>query len=162
MSMSFNLHFQTECDSLSVFCSAFRRGKAEIQTRPNWARKVHELIIYMGQNNSGYGAFAFYIPEKESRKKKRRIFREGKYIFVEEKKKRKLIFWGTRIKMEKDKEENIWRRDFLWRREKRRKKTRKMLGEGKDLFGGEGNILHIFIFCISCEFCILWLFFLFS
>ena len=54
--MSFNLHFQTECDSLSVFCSAFRGGKAEIQTRPNSARKVRELIIYMGQNNSGYGA----------------------------------------------------------------------------------------------------------
>ena len=108
MSMSFNLHFQTECDSLSVFCSAFRRGKAEIQTRPNWARKVRELIIYMGQNNNGYEAFAFYIPEKESRKKKRRIFREGKYIFVEEKKKEKTNFFGDKNKYGEEERRKIF------------------------------------------------------
>ena len=48
----------------------------------------------MGQNNSIYGAFVFYIPEKGRRKKKGEIFVEGKYIFVEEKEKEKTIFRG--------------------------------------------------------------------
>ena len=76
--MSFKLHFQTEYDSLSVFCSAFRREQAEIQARSNWARKVLVLIIDMGQNNSRYGAFLFFIPEKGTGKKKRKIFGQGK------------------------------------------------------------------------------------
>ena len=72
MSMSFNLHFQTECDSLSVFCSAFRGGKAEIQTRPNWARKVRELISDMGQNNKITGnmgsSHSISLKKEEKRK----------------------------------------------------------------------------------------------
>jgi len=48
----------------------------------------------MGQNNSIYGAFVFYIPEKGRRKKKGEIFVEGKYIFVKEKEKEKTIFCG--------------------------------------------------------------------
>ena len=52
------------------------------------------MIINTGQNNSRYGAVVFYIPEKGRRKKKGKIFGEGKYIFVEEKEKDKTIFCG--------------------------------------------------------------------
>ena len=43
-------------------------------TRPNGARKVREFIIDVGQNNRRYGKVAFYIPEKERRRKRRQIF----------------------------------------------------------------------------------------
>ena len=52
------------------------------QTRPNWARKVHEWIIDMAQNNRRYGKVFFYILyEKERGRKTRKIFDKGVYIF---------------------------------------------------------------------------------
>ena len=46
------------------------------------------------EKNSIYGAIVFYIPEKGRRKKKGKIFVEGKYIFVKEEEKEKTIFCG--------------------------------------------------------------------
>ena len=44
------------------------------------------MIIDLGQNNRRYGKIVFYIPEKGMRRKGRKIFAEGKYILMEEKK----------------------------------------------------------------------------
>ena len=42
--------------------------------------------------------------------------------------------------MEKENEENIWKRIFLWRRKERRKKMRKMLGEKEKIFYEEKDV----------------------
>ena len=52
--------------------SVGREGKGV--TRPNWARKVREMIIDMEQNNRRYGKVIFYIPEKGMRRKRSKIF----------------------------------------------------------------------------------------
>ena len=44
------------------FCSVSKRFVNK--TRPIWARKVHELIVDMGQNNRRYRKVGFYL-EKE-------------------------------------------------------------------------------------------------
>ena len=45
-------------------------------TRSNWAIKVREFIIDVGQNNRRYGLmeWSHYIPEKGRRRKRRQIF----------------------------------------------------------------------------------------
>ena len=63
------------------------------------------MIIDMGQNNTIYGVLVFYIPDKGRRKKKRKKFGEGKYIFVEEKEKEKTIILRRRLITEKEQEQ---------------------------------------------------------
>ena len=101
-------------------------------TRPNWARKVHEMIIGMGQNNRRYGKVFFYIPEKGRRGK----YLKKEIIFLQRRRNRvryhgegKYLRWKT----EKEKEGNIYRkRLFLCRgEEKLRRERRKIFGEGK-------------------------------
>ena len=57
-------------------------------TRPNWARKVRELIIDVGQSNRRYWKVAFYIPEKGRRRKRRKIFEKGIRTYIGEQKQR--------------------------------------------------------------------------
>ena len=55
---------------------------------------------------------------------------KGKF-FVEEKKTKQENIWRRKCKTEKEKEENIWRRKKnCGREEKRRRKKRKIFGEG--------------------------------
>ena len=51
------------------------------------------MNIDIGQNNQRYGKVLFYIPEKGLRRKKGKLFGEGKYFFGgEEKHRRRKIF----------------------------------------------------------------------
>ena len=79
-------------------------------TRPNWARKVREMIIGMEQNNRRYGKVVFYIPEKGMRRKRRKIF---------------VIFFTIEIKKEKEKEGTICKRKTYFFDEEKKN------GEGK-------------------------------
>ena len=45
-----------------------------IQTKPNWARKVHKLMNDMGLKKKRHLKLVFYIPEKISIKKRRIFF----------------------------------------------------------------------------------------
>ena len=91
------------------------------------------MIIDLGQNNRRYGKIVFYIPEKGMRRKGRKIFAEGKYILMEEKKngegkggkylERENIFFGGEGKGGKYLEkENIFFEQ---------KESKKIFGEGK-------------------------------
>ena len=46
----------------------------KVKTTPIWARKARELVIDMRQNKGRYGKIGFYIPEKESRRKRSKLF----------------------------------------------------------------------------------------
>ena len=39
------------------------------------------MIIYMGQNNRRYRMVGFFIPEKERRRKRKKIFEEMNIVF---------------------------------------------------------------------------------
>ena len=86
-------------------------------TRPNWARKVREMILDMGENNRRYGKVVFFIPEKGLRRKEKKLFGKGKYFLCDGKRKEGKILLG--------------------RRETRRRKRRKIFGEGKRNLGEE-------------------------
>ena len=60
-----------------------------IQTRPNWAIKVHKFINYMGQKKKTHVKLVFYIPEKISIKKRRIFFLKEPFIFFAKEKKSK-------------------------------------------------------------------------
>ena len=91
------------------------------------------LIIDMGQNNSRYGAFLFFIPEKGTGKKKRKIFVQGKIFFWRRRKRRNYFFLRRRLKMEKEKEENIWKRIFFVEEKRTEKENEKNVRrKGKD------------------------------
>ena len=79
-------------------------------TRPNWARKVREMIVDMGENNRRYGKVVFFIPEKGLRRKEEKLFGKGKYFLCDGKRKEGKILLGRRGNTENEKEENIWRR----------------------------------------------------
>ena len=70
-----------------------------IQTRPNWARKVHKLINDMGQKKKRHVKFVFCIPEKISTKKRRIFFlKKEPYIFsAKEKKSKGVKYYGEEI-----------------------------------------------------------------
>ena len=75
----------------------------------NWAGKVCELIIYMGQNNKINGKVVFYISEKGRAIERRKIFE-----------KRNIYFCLQRNRTtKKEKEENILRRKIFCADEKK-------------------------------------------
>ena len=75
----------------------------------NWAGKVCELIIYMGQNNKIKGKVVFYISEKGRAIERRKIFE-----------KRNIYFCLQRSRTtNKEKEENILRRKIFCADEKK-------------------------------------------
>ena len=75
----------------------------------NWAGKVCELIIYMGQNNKIKGKVVFYISEKGRAIERRKIFE-----------KRNIYFCLQRSRTtKKEKEENILRRKIFCADEKK-------------------------------------------
>ena len=73
------------------------------------------------EKNSIYGAIVFYIPEKGRRKKKGKIFVEGKYIEG----KGENYFSRRRIITDKEQVENIWRSFFCGGEKKRKRKRSK-------------------------------------
>ena len=83
-------------------------------TRPNWARKVRQLIIDMEHNNNRrYGKKVFCIPENMRKYLKRKIY----FCRGEEKrtpKRRKICgkgnMWKKRRKAGKEEAEKTWRR----------------------------------------------------
>ena len=102
-------------------------------TRPNWARKVREMILDMGENNRRYGKVVFFIPEKGLRRKEKKLFGKGKYFLCDGKRKEGKILLGRRGNTEKEREENIWRRKKIGGR---RRKKRKIFGDGKNILRG--------------------------
>ena len=103
-------------------------------TRPNWARKVREMIVDMGENNRRYGKVVFFIPEKGLRRKEKKLFGKGKYFLCDGKRKEGKILLGRRGNTEKEKEENIWRRKKKLGEEEKKEKN---IWRRKKYFAGE-------------------------
>ena len=66
----------------NLAASVARKQQDQIGLLVNWARKVRELIIDVGQNNRRYRKVAFYIPEEGRRRKRRKIFEKGIRIYI--------------------------------------------------------------------------------
>ena len=80
------------------------------------------MIIYMGQSNRRYRMVGFFIPEKERRRKRKKIFEEMNIFFCRGVvlNRRKIIGEDKcTFAEENEKEENIWREEIYFGGEKR-------------------------------------------